>query len=267
MSLLENAPRTVRNRSRQLWAATGAALMLILAGAVHPGAVVHAADAKPRIGIVGTGHIGGTLATLWAKQGYRLMISSRHPSALKSLASALGPNVHVGTPRAAAAFGDVVIVSVPYGALPEVGRDLAHELAGKTVLDTGNPYPQRDGPMAEDARRKGTGVASAEYLPGVHLVRAFNAISYKDLASQAHRSGELIAIPLAGDDPHALAVAQRLVRDAGFEPVVVGGLARAKDFDVGTPVYVKLLTAAELRRELGLAGEATPGAPQSGKVK
>jgi predicted dinucleotide-binding enzyme len=73
------------------------------------------------------------------------------------------------------------------------------------------------------------------------------------LASEAHRSGELIGIPVAGDDAKALAVASRLVRDAGFEPVVVGGLARAKDFDVGTPVYVKLLTAAQLRQQLGVA--------------
>ena len=92
-------------------------------------------------------------------------------------------------------------------------------------------------------------MASAEFLPGVRLVRAFNAITYKNLGSEAHRSGEPIAIPIAADDPEALAVAQRLVRDAGFEPVVVGGLARAK--------YVKLLTAPELRQQLGLA----PGAP------
>ena len=248
-------PGLVGRRHAAAWAAAALALM----AAAYPLAAVHAADAKPtKIGIIGTGKIGGTLATLWAKAGYSLMLSSRHPGELKSLAKSLGRNVEVGTPRAAAAFGDVVLISVPYGALPQVGHDLAHELHGNVVLDTGNPYPQRDGSMAEDARRKGTGVASAEYLPGVRLVRAFNAISYKDLASQSHRSGEPIAIPLAGDDPQALAVAQRLVRDAGFEPVVVGGLAQARLFDVGTPVYVKLLTAPELRQELGLTGGAAP---------
>ncbi|HTT01771.1 MAG TPA: NAD(P)-binding domain-containing protein [Steroidobacteraceae bacterium] len=252
------------SRAKRLHAVAFAAAALAMTAAGYPLRIAHAADAKPaKIGIIGTGHIGGTLATLWAKAGYSLMLSSRHPSELKSLAKSLGPNVAVGTPRAAAAFGDVVLISVPYGALPQVGHDLAHELHGKIVLDTGNPYPQRDGPMAEDARRKGTGVASAEYLPGVRLVRAFNAISYKDLASQTHRSGELIAIPLAGDDAQALAVAQRLVRDAGFEPVVVGGLAQAKQFDVGTPVYVKLLTASQLREELGLTGAAPHKATSS----
>src|SRR5262249_25381383 len=109
-----------------------------------------------------------------------------------------------------------------------------------------------DGDMANEARKKGTGVASAEFLPGVRLVRAFNAINAGDLRSQAHRSGPPVAIPLAGDDAEALKVAQQLVRDAGFEPVVVGGLAKAREFDVGSKVYVRLLTAPELRKELGL---------------
>jgi predicted dinucleotide-binding enzyme len=145
-----------------------------------------------------------------------------------------------------------VLISVPYGALPQIGRDLRTELSGKIVLDTGNPYPQRDGDMAVEARRKGTGVSSAELLPGVRLVRAFNAINSGDLAGEAHRSGERIAIPLAGDDSQALEVAQRLVRDAGFEPVVVGPLARAREFDVGTAVYTRLMTAAQLGQALGL---------------
>jgi len=238
------------------------AAALALLGLAASAAAASATDAKPlKIGIIGTGHIGGTLAGLWAKAGHELLLSSRHPSELKSMAQSLGPKVHVGTPRAAASFGEVVLVSIPYGAEPQLGKDLAHELAGKIVIDTGNPYPERDGPMAVEARRKGTGVASAEFFPGVRLVRAFNAISYKALGSEAHRAGELYAIPLAADDAQALAVAQRLVRDAGFEPVVVGGLAHAKDFDWGTPVYVKLLTAAQLRQQLNLPGAAPAAAP------
>lgn len=205
-----------------------------------------------KIGIIGAGRIGGSLGSLWAKAGHLIMLSSRHPEELNELAQSLGPKARVGTPREAAAFGEVVLISVPYGALPKLGRDLARELAGKIVLETGNPYPGRDADIWQEARRKGTGVASAEYLPGVRLVRAFNAISYLDLRSEAHRAGERVAIPLAGDDAEALAVAQRLVRDAGFEPVVVGPLARAREFDVDTPVYTKVLTAPELRRELGL---------------
>jgi predicted dinucleotide-binding enzyme len=211
------------------------------------------ADAHPlKIGIIGAGRIGGTLATLWAQAGHEVLVSSRHPEQLQDLVRSIGPKARAGTPREAATFGDVVLISVPYGALPQVGKDLQNELKGKIVLDTGNPYPERDGEMAVEARRKGTGVASAEYLPGVRLVRAFNAISYRNLRSEAHRKGEPVGIPIAGDDPQALDVAARLVRDAGFEPVVVGPLAKAKLFDVGSPVYTQLLTARELRARLGL---------------
>ncbi len=144
------------------------------------------------------------------------------------------------------------MISVPYGALPQVGRDYAGELRGKIVLETGNPFSRRDGDMAGPAREKGTGAASAEFLPDVRLVRAFNTIPHHELSSQAHRAGDKVAVPLAGDDRQALAMAARLVRDAGFDPVLVGPLSRARDFDVGTAVFGRALTAGRLRQELGL---------------
>jgi len=203
-----------------------------------------------KIGIIGTGDIGGALARHWGAAGHQLLISSRHPEQLQALAREIGPNVRVGTPREAAAFGEVVLVSVPYFATPQVGRDYAAELRGKVVLDTGNPYPGRDGDMAVRDRKRGTGVASAEYLPGTRLVRAFNAINSGPLANQAFNKPERLGIPLATDDPEAMKIAEQLVRDAGFDPVAVGGLARAREFDVGTPVYVRGMSAAELRKAL-----------------
>jgi 8-hydroxy-5-deazaflavin:NADPH oxidoreductase len=253
MSAVARAKRGVA-LARVVTAALGTLLLCTAAA----GAAAQAMRPAPlKIGIIGTGHIGGTLARLWVASGHEVLMSSRHPEELRGLAQQLGPRAAVGTPRQAALFGDVVLISVPYGAEPQIGRDLKAELAGKIVLDTGNPYPQRDGPMAVQARREGTGVASARFLPGVRLVRAFNAINSDDLANEAHRKGQLYAIPLAGDDAQALAVAQQLVRDAGFEPVVVGPLSRAREFDVGTPVYTRLMTAPELRAALGLAA---PGA-------
>ena len=225
---------------------------LLLCAAAFCAPLSSAADAPLKIGIVGTGNIGGALATHWAKAGHELVISSRHPEELKDLAKSLGPKVRVGTPSEAAKFGDVILLSVPYKATPQVGRDLANDWKGKILLDTGNPYPFRDGAMAEDARKRGTGVTSKEFLPGVRLVRAFNAINEGNLKNDGNRKGGLWAIPLASDDAEALKVAERLVRDAGFDPVVVGGLARAREFDVGTKVYTKLLTAKQLREELGL---------------
>jgi 8-hydroxy-5-deazaflavin:NADPH oxidoreductase len=243
-----------RAAPRRALAALGGVLLACLASAASAAAAPAppAAATPVKIGIIGTGHIGGTLARLWVAAGHEVLISSRHPDELKGLAATLGPRAHVGTPREAALFGDVVVVSVPYGALPRLGRDLKGELAGRIVLDTCNPYPSRDGDMAIEARRVSTGVADPQFLPGTRLVRAFNAINSGDLSGEAHRAGELVAIPLAADDAQALAVAQRLVRDAGFEPVVVGPLSRAREFDVGTAVYTRLLTTAQLRAALGL---------------
>ena len=141
---------------------------------------------------------------------------------------------------------------MPYGALPQVGREFAPLMKGKVVLDTCNPFPGRDGEMANAAREKGAAIASAEFLPGVRLVRAFNTIPAGALRRDARANGERIAVPLAADDAEALQVATRLVRDAGFESVTVGGLARARSFDVGTAVFGKALSAAELRQALGI---------------
>ncbi|MBI3028904.1 MAG: NADPH-dependent F420 reductase [Candidatus Rokubacteria bacterium] len=217
-----------------------------------------AGRSRMKIGIIGAGRMGGALAELWVRAGHQVLLSSRHPENLKSLADRLGPLAGAGTPREAAAFGDVILIAVPYGALPQVGRDFAGEMRGKVVLDCANPFPHRDGPAAEDARRKGTGVASAEHLPGVRLVRAFNTIPFGVLRSQAHRAGERVAVPLAGDDPAALEIAARLVEEAGFEPVVVGALARAREFDVGTPAFGKGLTAREVRQTLGIGQTPKP---------
>jgi len=203
-----------------------------------------------KIGVIGSGRIGGTLGELWAKAGYDVMFSSLDLEHDKQLAAKVG--ARAGTPAQAASFGEVLLVSVPYSALEQVGRDYESSIRGKVVLDTSNPIQSRDGEMAVAARQKGTGVASAELLKGARLVRAFNSVGYAKLQSEHHREGERVAIPLAADDERALEVAVRLVKDAGFEPVVVGGLSTAKSFDVGTPVFGKALTAAELRQALGI---------------
>lgn len=205
-----------------------------------------------KIGIIGAGRQGGALGLRWAAAGHEILFSSRHPETLKDLVARAGAKARAGLPEEAATFGDVILVAVPYAALGQVGRDYAAPLKGKIVIECGNPVERRDGPMAKEALAMGTGVASAESLPGVRLVRAFNALSYLQVDKEANRPGERLAIPIAGDDHEAVAVTARLTEDAGFDPVIVGPLARAKDFDAGTPVYVKGLTARQLREALGL---------------
>jgi predicted dinucleotide-binding enzyme len=200
-----------------------------------------------KIGIIGTGRIGGALARHWVNAGHEVFMSSRHPEELMDLAAELGPRARAGTPQEAAAFGDIILVSVPYAALPQIGADFAAELRGKIVLDTSNPNEGRDGPMAVEAKRKGSGIASAEFLPGTRLVRAFNCIPAASLANEGDRQPERIAIPLAGDDAEALRVAERLVDDAGFDSVVIGGLESAALFDLGEPLARGNWSAAQFR--------------------
>jgi predicted dinucleotide-binding enzyme len=207
---------------------------------------------RMKIGVIGSGRVGGTIGRLWHKAGHEVMFSARDIAEVRPIAAELGKRAAAGTPREAAAFGEAVLISVPYAAVPQLGRDLAAELKGKVVLETGNPYAQRDGEMANAARDKGTGLASAEFLPGARLVRAFNSMSWTVFLNEAHRAGERVAIPLAADDAGAMQVAEQLVRDAGFEPVAVGPLARARDFDMGSKVFGLAVSARELRRELGL---------------
>jgi predicted dinucleotide-binding enzyme len=191
---------------------------------------------KLKIGVVGSGRIGSTLGGLWVKAGHEVMFSSLDIEHDKALAAKLGGGARAGTSREAAAFGEVLLVAVPYSALPSIGKDLAKEIKGKIVIDASNPIVKRDGEIAEWAREKGAGAASMELLPGARIVRAFNAIGYARMAV-AHQSAERMGMPMASDDPKAVAVASRLVREIGYEPVLVGGLAdMGKHLIPGTPL-------------------------------
>lgn len=251
--LLHARPGHVGRRAafRLVGAAIGLAA---LSGARRAAAQAPAAagGTPPRIGIIGSGHIGSTVGTLWVKAGHSVMFSSRHPEELKTLVGGLGPLARAGTVAEAIAFGDVVFVAVPYGALPGIGRDNAAALRGKIVLDACNAVAARDGDVAHTAMEKGIGLETAALLPGARVVRAFNTLGYRILAENAHRAGAPMAIPIAGDDPDAVRTAAALVRDAGFDPVEVGPLARASQFAQGGPGYGQQVTAPELRQRLGL---------------
>ena len=210
------------------------------------------AQSKPKIGLIGSGRQGGARGVLFAKAGYPVLFSSRHPEELKDVVAKAGPNAKAGLPQDAATFGDIVVIAVPYGVTPQIGKDYAALMKGKIVIDLGNPREDRDGPMATDAKARGTGVATAGYIPGVRLVRAFNAHSFVQVERDAHRSGEKLGIPVAGDDPAAVKTVVQLVIDSGFDPVVTGNLASSKNFDTGTAVYVKGMTAKQIKDTLKL---------------
>ena len=228
-------------RREFLRAAGTAAAGLTLGVVPYMARAASSADAGLKIGIVGSGRIGSTLGALWLKAGHEVMFSSLDLEHDKALAARLGGKARAGTSNEAAAFGEVLLIAVPYSALPQVGRDLGSLLKGKVLLDASNPIPTRDGEIATWAREKGAGLASAELLPGARIVRAFNAIGYSRLPEAAKRP-ERTGMPIASDDANAIAVVSRLVREIGFEPVLIGPLAMGKHLIPGTP----------------LAGEHTP---------
>ena len=232
----------------------GAGGALILSATLLPAwSFAQPSGGKSRIGIIGSGHIGGTIGGLWVKAGHPVMFSSRHPEELKDMVAGLGALAQAGPVDKAIAFGDVVFIAVPYGALPQVGRDNAAALKGRVMLDACNATAARDGAIAEEVERDGIGVVSQKYLAGTRLVRGFNTMSYMTFAKEANRPDPRLAIPIAGDDAEALQVVSGLVRDAGFDPVVVGKLADAKRFQRGGPGYGQPVSAAELKQKLNLA--------------
>ncbi|MBT8078855.1 MAG: NADPH-dependent F420 reductase [Gammaproteobacteria bacterium] len=204
-------------------AAIAAAALPFTAGAAEP----------MKIGIIGSGRVGSAIGAVWVKAGHEVMFSSRNIEHDRALAADLGAGARAGTPREAAAFGEVVMVSVPYGALPQVGKDLADLIEGKVVIDTCNPFPNRDGEIADWAREKGAGLASAELMPGARLVRAFNAIGARRMGT-AYREPGRVGMPIAGDDAKAIKIASRLIREIGYEPVLIGGLAMGRYLVPGT---------------------------------
>jgi 8-hydroxy-5-deazaflavin:NADPH oxidoreductase len=208
-----------------------------------------------KIGIVGAGMIGSTVAKLWADAGHDVRIATRHPEELAPLVAELGARASAGTPAEAAAFGEVVVLTVPLKSIPDLSRDLAKPLAGKIVIDTGNAYERRDGDAARQASADPGGSAAwaAAMFPGARWVKAFNTVYFKVLETEAHRNGDRVGIPLAGDDRAALDTVAGLVRDAGFDPVVLGALARGKEFEPDTPPYNTGMSGRELRNLWHLA--------------
>ena len=234
---------------RSFLALTGAAALLPCS------ALESLAQGAPlKIGAIGAGNIGGTVGSFWVKAGHQVFFSSLNPDELKPMVAELGSRAQAGTTAQAVAFGDVVLLAVPYRAIPQVGRDFSAALKGKILIDTCNATPARDGEdLVTQSKQKGIGVLTASFFPGVRVVRGFNSMGAGVLRTNANRAGDKMPIPIASDDAEAAKIAARLVRDAGFDPVMAGPLARAADFSMGTPGYGQHANAAALRKVLGVS--------------
>ena len=200
------------------------------------------------IGIIGAGHVGGTLARRLAQAGHEIAIAnSSGPKTLTDLVGELGHRAHAVSPSEAARFGDLVILAVPFGRYDELPTT---ELRGKPVIDVGNYDPERDGNYPElDQDKTTSSELVQDHLRGAHVVKAFNTLhapQMRDLARQSSAQ-ERYGIPMSGDDPQAKRAVADLVEQLGFQPVDVGDLASGgRKQQPGGLTYEADLTADEL---------------------
>ena len=201
-----------------------------------------------KIGIIGSGNIGGTLARLWARAGHQVMVSnSRGPESLRDFVAEIGGEA--GTVDEAARFGQVVLLATPWRspeALPSPDA-----VKGKIVIDAMNPYTATGG--IQDLGDSSSSEETAKRLPGATIVKAFNTIWVRHLEANGRADAPLDerhAVFVAGDDAEAKAVVFRLIEDIGFGPVDTGSLRDGKRQEPNTNLYNQVITAGEGKKRV-----------------
>ncbi len=212
-----------------------------------------------RIGIIGSGYIGSAIARLAVAVDYQVLIAnSRGPESLTDLIDELGPLARASDTRAAAEFGDILVLAVPLGAYPKLPIDA---LAGKTVLSTGNYYPHRDGRIEQlDTLDSATAEYEQQLLPGSLITKAFNNILFHHIPNLVN-SNPRTALPVAGDDDEAKSVVSKLVHTLGFDAVDAGTLAESWRFEPESGAYTPIYAADAA--EFAKSYLDDPGAPVS----
>ncbi|MCZ4498467.1 MAG: oxidoreductase coenzyme F420-dependent [Marmoricola sp.] len=198
------------------------------------------------LGLIGSGNIGSTVARLAVAAGYDVVLSnSRGPETLVDLVAELGDHARAATAEEAAAAGDIVVVTVPLVAVPDVPVE---PLRGKVVIDTCNYYPQRDGHItALDDESTTTSELVQAHLPGSSVVKGFNNIYFQFLHDLARPAGaeDRSVLALAGDDAEAKATVAAFFDDIGYDAYDVGPLAEGWRFQRDTAAYAGLYIDGE----------------------
>jgi hypothetical protein len=205
-----------------------------------------------KIGILGSGAIGGTLGKLWAQAGHEVLFSSRHPETLTSLVAQAGQSTRAGTVAQAASFGDVILLAVSYGTVGEALREINGKLNGKIVIDATNPlkWSQERGLERLIPQDVTAGRVMAQHLPTAHIVKAFTTVHAPKLESEAHRQAAPLVIAMAGDDEGAKKTVAKLIKDAGYLPIDIGNLDESEPLDPGGVLWNSAITETELRQRL-----------------
>jgi predicted dinucleotide-binding enzyme len=198
-----------------------------------------------RIGIIGSGRIGGTLGEHLAAAGHEVMFSSRHPQDLMELVRRAGDRASAGTPQQASAFGEIVVFSAPWGMREQAAASIVDQIAGKTVIDTTNPYGENA--QIIDLEPSTSSEEIAKLLPGAKVVKAFNTIFFEHLRAKSRPDFQgRLNVFIAGDDAAAKQVVKRLITDIGFAPVDTGSLAEGgRRQQPGSLLYNRPMTTAQ----------------------
>ncbi len=202
-----------------------------------------------KIGIIGSGNIGGALGTHWAQAGHEVLFTSRHPEELNELAQNAGNNAKaVSLDNAWEANADVYLLAVPFNAIDRLSELYAGEYGGKIIIDATNPYPERDGEMAQEVRDSNRNASeyTAMKFNTAKTAKAFNTIYAQHLKERAFRNTDKLAIPFAAQDEDSKRITQQLIEDIGFEPVYVGDLRKTQVMDPDQKIYGKSLSRMEL---------------------
>lgn len=207
-----------------------------------------------KVGIIGSGNIGGNFGIHLAKAGHQVLFSSRHPDQLQELVQNAGDTAKKGTIEEAAAFGDMLVLSVPFKAIESIAETIGNLTKNKVIIDTCNPYPGRDGDIASkviDNPNMRQSAYTTSHFPSSKIVKALNTIYFVHLRDYAFREGkDKVAIPIAGDDTDAKQKVSQLLMDIGFDPVDVGKLADSQVMEVDQLLYNKPMSAQEMRNKL-----------------
>lgn len=195
---------------------------------------------KMKIGIIGSGNIGGNLGKHWANAGHNVLFSSRHPEELGSLVKEAGPNAKaMSVTDTFEENADVYVLAMPFKAVDKISELYAGEYANSVILDATNPYPERDGEMAKNVRDANYNASeyTAMKFSSAKTAKAFNTIKAQDLKNEAFKDANKLSVPYAAQDQESKAVVKQLIEDIGFDAVYVGNLSDTKIMDPDQKIY------------------------------
>jgi predicted dinucleotide-binding enzyme len=204
-----------------------------------------------KIAVIGSGNIGGSLGKHWAQAGHEVLFSSRHPEQLNDIVREAGGNSKaVSVEKAFEEKVDVYLLAVPFKALDKISELYAGEYGGKVIIDATNPYPERDGEMAQEVRDSNRNASeyTAMKFNTAKIAKAFNTIYADHLKNKAFRDSDKLAVPYAAQDQESKETTRKLIEDIGFDAVYVGDLTQTKIMDPDQKIFGQSVSRQELEK-------------------